>query len=80
MIAEIDLYVSADSYELDVESPIVVQETPIPAYDGPVEVTPTGATQILETTGYRMEENITVHPIPTNYGLITWDGSVLTVS
>ena len=25
-------------------------------------------------------KNIRINPIPSNYGLITWDGSVLTVS
>lgn len=49
-------------------------------YDGPTEVTPTESTQVLYTTGLVVPENITVNPIPTNYGLITWNGSVITVS
>ena len=51
-----------------------------PAYEGATYVTPTLEEQVLHTSGYRMAENITIGPIPPNYGLITWDGSALTVS
>jgi hypothetical protein len=49
-------------------------------YSGPTVVTPTEETQTLSTAGLALAQNITVNPIPSNYGLITWDGSVLTVS
>ena len=49
-------------------------------YTGPTEVTPSGETQVLSTNGYFMGSDITVDPIPSNYGLITWNGAVLTVS
>ena len=52
----------------------------VPPYDGPYTVTPTQYTQTLLTEGKRAAENIVIDPIPSNYGLITWDGSVLTVS
>jgi len=51
-----------------------------PRYPGPYEVTPTQGTQILETANLQLEENVIVNPIPSNYGLITWNGSYLTVS
>lgn len=51
-----------------------------PAYRGPYEVTPTSETQVLPTEGKRMTADVVVNPIPSNYGLITWDGSKLTVS
>ena len=53
---------------------------PVPVYHGPYEVTPTQSTQTLHTSGYKLTHNVTVNPIPSNYGLITWNGSVLTVS
>lgn len=53
---------------------------PREVYDGPTEVTPSGIAQILNTSGKEMASNITVNPIPSNYGLITWNGTVLTVS
>lgn len=49
-------------------------------YTGPVEVTPSAETQTLYTETLVMGSNITINPVPSNYGLITWDGSTLTVS
>ena len=44
-------------------------------------VTPTQSTQIVEPdSGYGGLSKVTVNPIPSNYGLITYDGSSLTVS
>ena len=51
-----------------------------PSYTGPYEVTPSSETQTLETDSFYMNGNITINPIPSNYGLITWNGSSLTVS
>lgn len=49
-------------------------------YHGSVDVTATTSVQVLETQGKLLAENIIVEPIPDNYGLITWNGSTLTVS
>ena len=49
-------------------------------YDGPYEATPTAAAQTFPTTGKLMVREFTVNPIPSNWGLITWNGSTLTVS
>lgn len=49
-------------------------------YRGEYTVTPTDEAVVLSTNGLRMTDNITVNPIPSNYGLITWNGSTLTVS
>lgn len=49
-------------------------------YRGDYEVTPSTETQVLQTQDMLMGENVVVHPIPSNYGLITWNGAVLTVS
>ena len=51
-----------------------------PDYRGPYEVTPSPETQVLETQNTRMTQNVTVHPIPSNYGLIEWNGAFLKVS
>ena len=51
-----------------------------PSYAGPYVVTPTRETQILPTINKLATNDITVNPIPSNYGLITWNGTVLTVS
>lgn len=62
--------------------PFVVQQVHIETeyYDGPTEVTPSPEVQVLSTTGKTVTEDITVNPIPSNYGLITWDGTRITVS
>ena len=49
-------------------------------YTGDYTLTPSAETQIIPTNGLRMTDNITVNPIPNNYGLITWNGTILTVS
>lgn len=51
-----------------------------PDYTGPLTVTPTQQTQILPTAETGLQDNITIEPIPSNYGLITWNGTVLLVS
>ena len=49
-------------------------------YTGAYEITPSQETQTLETYNKRMTGNVTINPIPSNYGLITWNGSFITVS
>lgn len=51
----------------------------VPDYDGPYEFTPSEETQTLETNGLRMTDNVTVNPIPSNYGRIAWNGTTLIV-
>ena len=52
----------------------------LPRYEGETIITPSMETQILATKDTRVLQNITIEPIPSNYGLITWNGSYLTVS
>lgn len=49
-------------------------------YDGPFTVIPSLDPQILKTNGYVLTKDIVVGAIPSNYGLITWNGITLTVS
>ena len=49
-------------------------------YEGEYTVTPSAEEQVLQTENLRMTGNITINPVPQNYGLITWSGSILTVS
>ena len=51
-----------------------------PSYEGSYEVTPSSEEQVLNTDAFYMNGNIIINPIPNNYGLITWNGSVITVS
>lgn len=49
-------------------------------YQGMTTIIPSKNKQILTTSGCMMAQDIVVESIPSNYGLITWNGSVLTVS
>lgn len=49
-------------------------------YEGPYEFTPSESAQSVEIEGLKATANIVIEPIPSNYGLITWDGSKITVS
>lgn len=69
--------VSQPAYSLEVRSAVIAGGVP---YGGPYEVTPSADTQVLATASCALDGDITVYPIPSNYGLITWNGSVLTVS
>lgn len=49
-------------------------------YTGATTITPTTETQTLQTANKSVLTDIVIEPIPNNYGLITWDGSRLTIS
>lgn len=57
-----------------------VTEYDLPVYDGITEVTPSNQAQVLQTSSKALTRNIVINPIPSNYGLITWNGNTLTVS
>lgn len=49
-------------------------------YTGSYEWTPNRETQTIPINGLQAMSDITINPIPSNYGLVTYDGSVITVS
>ena len=63
------------SFDLDTPAQIGIDN-----YEGAYVITPTQETQTMNTQSLRMTQNVTINPIPSNYGLITWNGSKLTVS
>ena len=77
---EVDAELTPNIIEADAELTTKIEYSELPSYDGMTEVTPSSETQILETRNMALYENITINPIPSNYGKITWDGSTLTVS
>lgn len=58
----------------------VFESQPVREYGGEYIYTPTVQTQVIEIQHKMATQNITINPIPYNYGLITWDGTKLTVS
>lgn len=49
-------------------------------YTGDYEVTPGDEKITLETEQLKMNANVVINPVPSNYGKITWNGSIMTVS
>lgn len=84
----VTLSVSTREYKVNISSPKEIDvgvSTAIEAVDaehyrGPYTVTPGAQAQALDTAGKLMGYNVVVASVPNNYGLITWNGSVLTVS
>ena len=56
------------------------QAVAVDEYSGPYEFTPGNAPQVVEIANKKATADITIAPVPQNYGLITWDRSTLTVS
>ena len=69
---------TADRFDAAFRSVQVVVD--VDDYTGPYAFTPSATTQIVPTSRLLMIDNVTINPIPNNYGLITWNGSTLTVS
>lgn len=51
-----------------------------PDYEGETTFTPSTEMQTIPTAHTVLLSDITINPIPSNYGLITWNGATLTVS
>ena len=73
-------FAEEQSVDVVTDSKIVVNKIEADPYEGEYTITPSGAVQILATKNKKATQNITIQPIPQNYGLITWNGAFLTVS
>lgn len=71
-------FLNADTLDASLNSTVYIPVVDV--YEGPYEATPTQFTQTLSTEGFTMAQDVIIHPIPSNYGLITYNGSNLTVS
>lgn len=71
-------FLNADTLDASLNSTVYVPV--LDPYPGPYEVVPSDVVQTLQTRGLAMAQNVTVQPIPSNYGRITYNGSILTVS
>lgn len=69
--------------EVATSPPLVVGVTrsdAVPVFGGDYTVTPGDEAQTIPCAGLRMSTDITINPVPSNYGRISWNGSTLTVS
>ena len=76
----LDTIVGVLSMPSDVITGIVSVPVSASKYKGEYEFTPSSEIQEIQIEGEIATQNIIINPIPSNYGLITWNGSVLTVS
>lgn len=73
--------VSVDgNIEAEADGSIVINKIEADEFEGAYEYTPTQNTQIIEIAQKKAVQNITINPIPQNYGLITWNGAYLHIS
>lgn len=77
--AEIPMAVAASAVAVDMVMGAAVTVN-YPLFDGEYAYTPTTEMQTVPIGGKAAVQNITINPIPSNYGLITWNGSTITVS
>lgn len=60
---------------------IISRDATTPYYEGEYVVEPLYQEDtVLQTAGFVMAQNVVLKRIPKNYGLITWNGVVMTVS
>ena len=76
----VSVVIDAANMSVAMGTPVVKEYVDTDPYTGAYEVTPSEATQTLATLGKRMTDNVTINPIPSNYGRIEYNGAVLTVS
>ena len=53
---------------------------PVPKYDGPYEFTPTAEEQTVRIARLQATQDIKITPIPSNSGMVTYNGNVITIS
>ena len=74
-----------EALENTIDIPISVEEVRTvyvypDQYEGETVIIPSSEEQVLDTAEKTVMEPIVIKPIPQNYGLITYNGSVITVS
>lgn len=79
-VSDVLVRMSVGITRVDVPASISAIYRSAPEYDGETAFVPSGEEQIVPTAGFLMQRDITIAPIPSNYGLVTYNGSVITVS
>lgn len=73
----VNVSVHAPSVGLNIGTPVAVENVPV--YEGEYNVTPSANTQVLQTAGKKLEQDITIAPIPSNYCRYSWNGSYISI-
>lgn len=72
--------VAHDAHVLTRDTYIPTRPDDYSEYQGPYEVTPSREIVTLATKGHVLTSDMTIKAIPSNYGLVAWNGSALTIS
>ncbi len=75
----VSVSVRSDSLDIGFGNPVARDLVERDPYTGAYAVTPGEETITLATDGKRMTDNITINPIPSNYGRITKVGSYIRI-
>lgn len=67
------------SVDFETGDPVILSSV-FPDYEGGYHFTPSPETQTIETRNRVLRERIVIDPIPRNYGRITYNGQIITVS
>ena len=73
-----DVTSSKETVGMDIGAEYAMSSTD--PFEGSYEYTPSEQMQTIPIEDLRATQDIVIQPIPSNYGLITWDGRTLTVS
>lgn len=57
-----------------------LSEPLMPKYSGKYQFTPSASAQVIRIKDKTATKDIVIEPIPSNYGLVTYNGSFLTIS
>lgn len=76
----LNIVFGAEKLNTSTGTPVVREIIERDPYEGAYEVTPSAEAQTLFTKNLRMVDDVVIKPIPNNYGLITWNGTVITVT
>ncbi len=76
----VPMSVSSDSEQIALGVNMVLVTGMPEHYDGAYEFTPGDSAQTISIKDKMADADIVIDPIPSNYGKISWNGSVLTVS
>ena len=77
---KLSVSVSAPSVGADTGIPVVKEYVSVENYEGEYTFRPREEAQTIPVDVYSMKYDITINPLPSNYGKITYNGAILTVS
>ena len=79
LVLPVQLMPENEEYQVGLETEIVQGER-VHYYEGPYTFTPSAQAQTIPIDHLMPTADITIEPVPQQYGLITYNGSTITVS